>query len=46
MNGSRVLGIALRTCTPRRWTSSGRRDSAFCTRFCVTICATLRSVPI
>ena len=29
MNGSRVLGIALRTCTPRRWTSSGRRDSAF-----------------
>ena len=41
-----MLGIALLTCTPRRCTSSGRRDSASCTRFCVSICATLRSVPI
>src|SRR5262249_16035879 len=24
---NRMLGIALRTCTPRRWTSSGRRVS-------------------
>jgi hypothetical protein len=43
---NRMLGIALRTCTPRRWTSSGRRVSTSCTRFCVSICAMLRSVPI
>src|SRR5215467_312368 len=30
---NRMLGIALRTCTPRRWTSSGRRVSTSCTRF-------------
>ena len=41
----RMLGIALRTCTPRRCTSSGSRVSTSCTRFCVSICATLRSVP-
>ena len=35
--GLMVLGIALRTCTPRRCTSSGRRVSTSCTRFCVTI---------
>src|SRR5262249_50290553 len=37
-----MLGIALRTCTPSRWTSSGRRDNASCTRFCVRFSAEQR----
>src|SRR5882672_9144155 len=41
-----MLGVAFLTCTPSRWTSSGRRGRASWTRFCVSICATLRSVPI
>ncbi len=40
-----MLGVAFRTWTPSRCTSSGRRGSASCTRFCVSICAMFRSVP-
>ncbi len=41
-----MLGVDFLTCTPSRWTSSGSRGKASCTRFCVNICATFRSVPI
>ena len=41
-----MLGVDFLTCTPSRCTSSGRRGSASCTRFCVSIWETLRSVPI
>src|SRR6202011_5007943 len=41
-----MVGVDFLTCTPRRCTSSGRRGRASCSLFCVSICATLRSVPM
>ena len=41
-----MLGVDFLTCTPWRWTSSGSRGRASWTRFCVSIWATFRSVPI
>ena len=38
-------GDALRTVTPRRCTSSGRRGVATETRFCTSTCAISTSVP-
>ncbi len=45
MTAISMSGDDLRTVTPRRRTSSGRRGSATATRFCTSTCASSTSVP-